>query len=327
MGGGLLLGGLAAPALAACGESETGGGEGNISLTVGYNTAAEYPHGAIIEHFVELLTEQTNGELDSQTFPNATLGDETKMLEGIRLGTLDLAKAITSVLASVVPQLGALDLPYLFRDKAHMFAVLNGPIGADLLAQMESAGLKGLLWLDQGTRNFYTVDTPIRELADLQGLKIRAIEAPVMVDTINALGALATPMPFSELYVALQTHVVDGAENSPDAIASAKHYEVCRHYAESAHFRTPCLLYMSMERWDGLSADLQDAITTAATQAGEWGADLYEEEAVAGIATMTEAGMEITSPDLEEFRLAVQPVYDQHVEAIGADLVESIRAA
>lgn len=328
-GGALVLGGLAAPTLAACaGDSGTGsGGSKSVTMKLGYNSTSDYPHGQIMERFAKNVLEQSGDEIRIQTFPDATLGDETQMLEGIKLGTLDMSKAITSVLAGVVPAFGAFDLPYLFRDKDHMMSVLNGDIGSNMLDQLEAEGLKGLYWMEQGTRNFYTVDRPINGVDDLRGLKIRAIEAPVMIDTINALGASATPLPFSELYVALQSHIVDGAENSPDALVSAKHHEIAKHYAATEHFRTPVLVYMSGDRWNGLAKDQQAVITDSATEATEWGADLYEQEAETALKVMAEAGVEVTEPDLEPFRQATENVYDKHADSIGADLIDAIRAA
>lgn len=333
-GGALVLGGLAVPALAACSDengsapSGSGGtGTNTMTLKLGYNTTSDYPHGQIMERFAKNVAGQSGGEIKIQTFPDATLGDETQMLEGIQLGTLDMAKAITSVLASVVPEFGAFDLPYLFRDKDHMMTVLNGDIGSGMLDRLEAEGLKGLYWMDQGTRNFYTVDDPINVVDDLRGLKIRAIEAPVMIDTINALGASATPLPFSELYVALQTDVVDGAENSPDAIVSAKQHELIRHYAATEHFRTPVLVYMSGETWNGLAKDQQAVITESAVEATDWGADLYEQEALSGLEVMKQAGVQLTEPDLEPFRQATEIVYDKHADSIGADLIDAIRAS
>jgi tripartite ATP-independent transporter DctP family solute receptor len=328
-GGALLLVGLAAPALAACagGNGSGSGGSNTATLKLGYNSTSDYPHGQIMERFAKNVAKQSGGEMKIQTFPDATLGDETQMLEGIQLGSLDMAKASTSVLASVVPAFGAFDLPYLFRDKDHLMGVLNGDIGADLLDRLEAKGLKGLYWMEQGTRNFYTVDHPINGVDDLRGLKIRTIEAPVMIDTINALGASATPLPFSELYVAMQTHVVDGAENSPDALVSAKHHELIRHYAATEHFRTPVLVYMSGERWNGLAKDQQAVITDAAAEATEWGADLYEQEAATALEAMKQAGVQITEPDLEPFRQATETVYDKHADSIGADLIDAIRAS
>jgi len=325
-GGALILGGLAAPALAAC-SGGNGDGSSATTLKLGYNTTPDYPHGQIMERFAKNVADQSGGQIKIQTFPDATLGDETQMLEGIQLGTLHMAKAITSVLASVVPAFGAFDLPYLFRDKDHMMTVLNGDIGSDLLDRLEAKGLKGLYWMDQGTRNFYTVNHPINGVDDLRGLKIRAIEAPVMIDTINALGASATPLPFSELYVALQTHVVDGAENSSDAIVSAKHHELIRHYAATEHFRTPVLVYMSGEAWSGLAKDQQTVITDSAEEATGWGADLYEQEAATALKAMKQAGVQVSEPDLEPFRQATETVYDKHADSIGADLIDAIRAA
>jgi TRAP-type transport system periplasmic protein len=156
-------------------------------------------------------------------------------------------------------------------------------------------------------------------------MKIRVIESPIMVDTINALGAAATPMPFGELYTALRQGVVDGAENAPDAVYTAKHYEVAKYYTMTDHFRTPCLFMISMQTWGRLSAAHRQNIVDASKETAEWGKSLYSQEAAEYMKKLRAAGMEIIEVDKEPFRKAVELVYQKYGPTLGSDLVRSIR--
>ncbi|CAG0975320.1 Solute-binding protein [Anaerolineae bacterium] len=294
-------------------------------LKAGHNSTDQYPHGRVITYFAQEVGKRTNGRVKVEVFANATLGDEAKMFEGLRLGTIDMAKAITSVPANTIPEFGVFDLPYLFKDKKQQFDILNGPVGQNLLKKLETVGVKGLFWMDQGTRNIYTSKKAVRSLADLKGLKIRAIQSPIMIDTINALGASATPMAFGELYVGLQQGVVDGAENSPDSVYANKHYEVAKYFTQSEHFRTPVLFMMSMQTWNKLPKDIQDAIDASSKAAFEWGNDLYEKEANQNLDDLKGKGMEIIKVDLDPFRAAVESVYQKNSAKVGADLIKQIR--
>ncbi|MBI5029482.1 MAG: TRAP transporter substrate-binding protein [Chloroflexi bacterium] len=294
-------------------------------LKAGHNSTDQYPHGRVITYFAQEVGKRTNGRVKVEVFPNATLGDEAKMFEGLRLGTIDMAKAITSVPANTVPEFGIFDLPYLFKDKKQEFDLLNGPVGQGLLKKLEAVGVKGLFWMDQGTRSMYTSKKAVRSLANLKGMKIRAIQSPIMVDTINALGASATPMAFGELYVGLQQGVVDGAENSPDSVWANKHYEVAKYYSLTEHFRTPVIFMMSMQTWNKLPKDIQEAIDASSKSAFEWGNDLYEKEATQNLEDLKGKGMEVIKVDLDPFRAAVEPVYAKYAEKVGADLIKQIK--
>ena len=199
-----------------------------VTLKAGYNTVRQYPHARAIERFVNRVAERTGENLQIQTFPSEQAGNERQMLDAIILGNLDIAKVSTGVISTVVPEFGVFDLPYVFRDLNHMMATIKGKVGQDLVAKLEARNVKVLFWMEQGTRSFYTASKPVRTPSDLKGMKIRTIASPVMVDTINALGASATPMGFGDLYLGLKSGVVDGAENAPDAIWYAKHYEVAK---------------------------------------------------------------------------------------------------
>lgn len=299
--------------------------EAQVVLKAGHNQVPEYPHGKIIVYFANKVNEYSEGKVKVQVFHQETLGNERMLFEGMRLGTVDMAKTITSVVGSWVPEFGIFDLPYLFRDLEHQLSVLSGPLGKSLLQKLEGAGVKGLFWMEQGTRNFYTTKVQINKPSDLKGLKIRVMESPIMVDTINALGAAATPMPWGELYTALRQGVVDGAENAPDAVYTAKQHEVAKFFALTEHFRTPTLFMVSMKTWNKLSKEQQDYILKAAADASEWGKTLYSKEAAEYLRKLQAEGMKVNKVDIEEFRKAVEPVYAKHASKFGLDLVKSIR--
>lgn len=291
-----------------------------FSLKAGYNTVRQYPHARAIERFANRVAERTGENLQIQTFPSEQAGNERQMFDAVTLGTLDIAKVSTGVITTAVPEFGVLDLPYVFRDLNHMMATLKGKVGQDLTAKLEARNVKILFWMEQGTRSFYTASKPIRTPADLKGMKIRTIATPVMVDTINALGATATPMGFGDLYLGLKSGIVDGAENAPDAIWYAKHYEVAKYFTLTNHFRTPVVVIMNKAKFDALSPEYKEIITTTARETQEWSGTLYSQVSAALMASLKKAGMTIIEADEESFRKAVEPVYAKHGEKFAAQL-------
>jgi len=296
-----------------------------LVLKAGHNTAADYPHARILLHFADKVGEYSQGKLKIQVYHNETLGHERALFEGLRLGTVDIAKTISSVPGNWVTELGIFDLPYLFKDLDHQLSVLNGPIGKDLSQKLEDSGVKILWWGEQGTRNFYTSKVQINRVSDMKGLKIRVMESPIMVDTINALGAAATPMPYGEIYTSIKQGIIDGAENAPDALYVSKQYEVAKYYALTEHFRTPVIFMMSMITWKKLTPENQGYILKAAADASEWGKTLYSKEAAEYLKKLKDAGEIVTTPNTEEFRQAVEPVYAKYGAKFGLDRIKSIR--
>jgi tripartite ATP-independent transporter DctP family solute receptor len=297
-------------------------------LKAGHNQVPDYPHGRIIHDFAKRVGELSNGRIKVEVFDNGTLGQEDQLFEGMRLGSIDMGKSITSEIGTTVPSFQVFDLPYIFRDSEHMWNVLNGDIGKQMLKELETeAGVKGLFWMDQGTRNFYTVDKPIRSPKDLEGLKIRSIQSPIMVDTINAFGGAATAMPFGELYTAFKTKAIDGAENAPDTLWYSKQHEVVKYYSETEHFRTPVLFMISMKTWNKLSPEDQKIILEAGKQASEAGKDLYEKEAAGLLKEMEKSGLDvITDVDKKSFEKLAKPIHEKFRDKIGGDLIDKILA-
>jgi TRAP-type transport system periplasmic protein len=295
-----------------------------MTLKAGYNTVKQYPHGRAIERFVNRVAERTGENFQIQTFPSEQAGNERQMLDAIILGNLDICKTSTGVISNIVPEFGVFDLPYVFRDLNHMMAVIKGKVGEELSAKLEARGVKVLFWMEQGTRSFYTTAKPIKTPDDLKGLKIRTIQSPVMFDTINALGAAATPMGFGELYLALKSGVVDGAENAPDAIWYAKQHEVAKYFSITNHFRTPVMVVMNKAKFDALSPEYKEIVMQTARETQEWAGSLYSQVSNELLTSLRKAGMTIIEANEEPFRKAVEPVYAKHGEKFGA-LLQIIR--
>ena len=213
------------------------------------------------------------------------------MLEAVVAGNLDMAKVSAGLLTGFVPEFGIFDLPYIFRDVNHMMKVINGPIGKQLAEKLESRNIKILFWMEQGTRSIYTTKKPVKSLDDLKGMKIRTIQSAIMADTISALGARPTPMPFGELYMALKSGVVDGAENSPDALWYSKQYEVTKYYSLTDHFITPVVFIMNKAKFDSLPKQYQEIITATSSDVQEWAGEMYSSVAAALLGKLKEAGM------------------------------------
>ena len=291
-----------------------------ITLKAGYNTVRQYPHARAIERFVNRVAERTGENLQIQTFPSEQAGNERQMLDAIVLGNLDIAKVSTGVISTVVPEFGVFDLPYVFRDLNHMMATIKSKVGQDLVAKLEARNVKVLFWMEQGTRSFYTASKQVRTPSDLKGMKIRTIASPVMVDTINALGASATPMGFGDLYLGLKSGVVDGAENAPDAIWYAKHYEVAKYFTITNHFRTPVVVVMNKAKFDALPPEYKEIIMVTAQETQDWAGTLYSQVSAALMSSLQKAGMTIIDADEQAFRKAVEPVYAKDGEKFAAQL-------
>lgn len=291
-----------------------------VTLKAGYNTVKQYPHARAIERFVNRVAERTGENLQIQTFPSEQAGNERQMFDAVTLGTLDIAKVSTGVISAAVPEFGVFDLPYVFRDLNHMMATTKSKVGQDLAAKLEARNVKILFWMEQGTRSFYTASKPIRTPNDLKGMKIRTISAPVMVDTINALGATATPMGFGDLYLGLKSGIVDGAENAPDAIWYSKQHEVSKYFTMTNHFRTPVVVVMNKAKFDALSPEYKEIIATTARETQEWSGALYSQVSAALMASLKKGGMTVIEADEEAFRKAVEPVYVKHGQQFAAQL-------
>lgn len=296
-----------------------------IILKLGGGLAETHPHTITHKEFAKLVKEKTNGRVEIQVFPNNQLGQQRALVEGMQMGTIDMGKSMTAVVANVLPEIMVFDLPYIFRDREHFYKVVDGPIGQSFLNEkMEKVGLKGLLFYDAGSRSIYNSKRPITKPEDLKGLKIRVPENPLMVETINAMGGTGVPMGLAEIYTGLQQGIIDGAENAPLFAYQQKHHEVTKYFSMTDHFRTPDVLMISLKVWNKLPADIQEAILEAAEEIKDYQRQLWIEQEKEVVEKLKAEGMEFNDVDQAPFREAVKTVWKKYEDKIGKDLIEAV---
>ena len=295
-------------------------------LKLGHSLDQNHPvHKAMI-FMAEKLHEKSAGRLQLQVFPNGQLGAETELIEQLQRGALAMAKTSTAPLESFIPEMAVFGVPYVFRDEEHFWTVLEGETGKLLLEACLAKGLRGLCYYDAGARSFYSIDRPILSPSDLRGLKIRVQKSKTAMDMVAALGASPTPVPYGELYTALQQKMVDGAENNPPSFFNSRHFEVCKHLSLDEHTRVPDLLLMSEMKWKSLSTQEQQWVQSAAEESARYQRQLWKE----GIDRVTEAlvdeGVTIHTPEKMTFAKRVSSMHQQYRGSIVGELLTRISA-
>jgi tripartite ATP-independent transporter DctP family solute receptor len=272
-----------------------------------------YPNVVAIENLGKKLEKETNGRLTLQMYPSMQLGGEKEMIEQAQVGALQIARVSVGTLGPVVDDLNVFNLPFMFRDENHARHVIDGPIGDELLAKVTAspARLVGLGWMDAGTRNVYT-NKPITKPADLKGLKMRTMGNPLFVETMNAMGGNGVPLGYNELYSALQTHVVDGAENNPPSMLTANHYQVVKVYSLTGHLIIPEMFVFSKVSWDKLSAADQALIKKHSREAQLEQRQLWDKYVGEAEAKLKAAGVQFVKADKPAFFKATQPIRDKY---------------
>jgi tripartite ATP-independent transporter DctP family solute receptor len=275
------------------------------------------------------LETATNGRISVQMFPSMQLGGEKEMIEQAQIGALQIARISLGPMGPLVPELNAFNLPFVFRNVDHMTKVVSGPIGEEMLKKLSdhpTAGLIGLCWMNGGVRNVYNSKHPIKTIDDLKGLKIRMMGNPIFVDTMNALGGNGVAMGYDQLINALQTGVVDGAENNEPSYSSGQHYRYAKYYSMTRHLIIPEILVFSKRSWNNLSKEDQSLIMKEANGAQKEQWDLWAEYEKKSIADMKAAGVEITDLDNSVMAAAVKKVvYEKHAKAL-MPFIERIQA-
>ena len=228
----------------------------------------------------------------------------------------ELTKAITKVSAAVMESFTddykVLGLPYIFRDSSHAVKVLDGEIGKELLLSTKDRFIRGLCFYDAGSRSFYTINKPILEPSDLEGMKIRVMKSKTAMDLVKSLGGSPTPISYGELYTALQSGVVDGAENNPPSFYTSHHYEVCKYYALDEHTSVPDVLIISQHIWKKLSEEEKEWITQAARESVAVERKLWSESVKKSLEEVRKAGVTIYYPDKSLFADKVRKMYDSY---------------
>jgi tripartite ATP-independent transporter DctP family solute receptor len=291
-------------------------------------------HGLDISHPVhkgmvymaEQLEAKSGGKLMIKIYPGGQLGAERQCLELLQIGSLDMTKVSSAVMEGFAPKYRVLGLPYIFRDKMHVYSVLDGEIGDELLNEGSKYWLHGICFYDAGARSFYTIDKPILHPDDLIGMKIRVMKSNTAVEMVSAFGGSPTPISWGELYTSLQQNVVDGAENNPPSLHTSHHYEVCGHYALDEHTAVPDVLLMSTYTWDKLSDQEKTWLTEAAKESVVEQRKLWAEAEKEAFDAFQKAGVKIYYPDKAPFAEKVEGLYKKYEmdEELG-DLVNRIR--
>jgi tripartite ATP-independent transporter DctP family solute receptor len=290
---------------------------------------AGYPTVVAVEHLGEKLAKATNGRLSVQMYASMQLGGEKEAIEQAQVGAIQLARVSVGALGPVVSDLDVFNLPFLFRNTTHMQKVIDGPIGQELLDKVTSnanAGLVGLCWMDAGARSLYDTRRPIRSIADLKGLKVRVMGNPMFVDMMNALGGNGVAMGYDQVFSALQTGVVDGAENNPPSFVFDNHYQVAKYYTLTEHLIVPEILVLSRKTWDALSTEDREMLRKLAREAQAEERTLWTAYETAAIDKAKAAGIQIIEiADKAPFQAAVKPVWDKYGPRF-ADLIKRIQA-
>ena len=279
--------------------------------------AVGYPTVVAVENLGKKLEKATNGRLSVQMFPSMQLGGEKEAIEQAQIGAIAFARVSVGALGPVVDDLNVFNMPYVFRNTAHMQKVIDGAIGQELLDKVTNSGkgLVGLCWMDAGARNFYDTKHAIKTVADLKGLKIRVIGNPIFVDMANAMGGNGVAMGYDQVFSALQTGVVDGAENNPPSFVFDNHYQVAKFYTIDEHLIVPEMLAMSKKIFDSMSKDDQALVIKFAKEAQQEERKLWEAYEKQAMEKAKAAGIqiiEVSDAEKKKFQDAVKPVWDKY---------------
>lgn len=296
-------------------------------IRFGYGLNEESVQGRAARHLAQELEKISGGKLRMKTFGSANLGSDEQMQSALAGGVQEMMVGSTAPLAGMVKEFGVFDLPFLFNSEKEADAVLDGPVGQDMLKKLEAKGIIGLVYWENGFRNMTNSKRPIARAEDLQGIKLRVMQNQIALGVFNTLGANAVPMPFSELFTALETRTVDGQENPITTIQSSKFYEVQPFLTITRHVYTPWVVLASKKWWDTLSPDEQKLIRQAAASSRDFERRDSRADSQKAMATLEKAGMKINTVSPEEvarMRQKVQPVVDKYTQELGPELVKQL---
>ncbi len=295
----------------------SGNAQQQIVLKAADDQPEGYPTVEGLRYMGELLSNWTNGRIKIEVYAGGLLGGEKEIIELAQMRALDIVRTSTAPVVEIYPKIAILSLPYLYENSEHMWKVLNSDIGQSILDELKPYGLIGLNYMDAGARSFYTTKREIHSPQDLRGMKIRVQESEIMMDTVKALGGSPVPMAYGEVYTALQTGTIDGAENNPPSYYTSSHYEVAKYYTLDEHQRVPEITMMSLNTWKKLSPEDQELVRKAAKEAQEKEIELwntYEKECLEKLKDAGVKVIELKPEEKEAFEKAAQPVYKKYAE-------------
>ena len=267
-----------------------------------------------LEFFGEEIHRISEGQLAVEIYPNSQLGSEREILELIQIGSLHMTKVSAATLENFAPKSKVLGLPYLFKNRAHAFRVLDGEIGQNLLEDSQRYRLKGLGYYDAGYRSFYTKERPVDHPDELKGLKIRVMESVTAMNMVRSFGGAPTPISWGELYTSLQQGVVDGAENNPPSFYLSKHYEICKYYSLNEHTYSPDVIIIGNSFWNQLNEEQQLWMSKAVNASIDFQRKLWAEHEANALEEVVKAGVEIVYPEKDVFMELAQKVHEQYLQ-------------
>lgn len=288
-----------------------------------------HPQVMGMEHFAELVEEKSGGKINVRLFPGGTLGGDVQTISALQGGTVEMSVMNAGLLSGNVPEFAVVDLPFLFNSPEEADAVMDGPVGEALAAKLPEKGLKGLGYWELGFRNLTNNRRPVTTAEDIAGLKIRTLQSPIFVDVFNALGANAVPMPFPELYTALETGTVDGQENPYSVIENNKFNEVQDYLTETRHVYNPQIVLVSNKFWEGLNEDERKVVQEAALEARDYQREVARKANQEALETLQAEGMQfnaLPAEEIEKIREKIKPVIETHKQQIGEEIVNQVNA-
>ncbi|MGR4971648.1 TRAP transporter substrate-binding protein [Pseudomonas sp. LARHCG127] len=297
-----------------------------LTLKIADIHPAGYPTVVAEQSMGEALEKASNGELKFKYFPGGVLGSEKEVIEQMQAGAIQMSRVSLGIVGPVVPDVNVFNMPFIFRDQAHMRAVIDGEVGDAILDRITNSefGLVALAWMDGGTRNLYT-KKPVRKIEDLKGMKIRVQGNPMFIETFNAMGANGIAMDTGEIFSALQTGVIDGAENNPPTMLEHNHFQNAKFYSLTGHLILPEPIVMSKITWNKLTPEQQDMVKKAAKAAQAEERVLWDKKSAASEEKLKAAGVEFITVDKKPFYDATAPIRAKY-GAPYADLIKRIEA-
>lgn len=293
-------------------------------IKLGHTGAPTHHYQEICLQFAKVVAQKTNGGVEISVFPANQLGKQLESVEGCMYGTQDMVLASDTVLSNWVPDMGILNLPFLFNDMWEVRKVLDGPVGDKLAKQLEPLGAVVIGWWENGMRHITNSKRPIKTPEDLKGLKIRVPEGEVFVDTFKTLNAGPTVISFGELYSALQLGTVDGQENPPAHILTQKFYEVQKYVSRTGHIHLSSPLVMSKALLDSMPEEYQKAILDTAREMGPIHTKMVEDMEKQQWIDVAKNGMEVLDVDKKPFQDAVKPVIEKYKKKLNAQIIDEI---
>ncbi|WP_211364276.1 TRAP transporter substrate-binding protein [Propionivibrio limicola] len=280
------------------------------------------------EKFGALLSQKSGGKMSVKSFPGGVLGGDVQVLSAVQGGTIDIAAMNTGLLQGQIKEAAIVDLPFLFANAKEADAVLDGKMGKKLADLMPAKGLVNLGYFDLGFRQVTNSKRPIKTAEDIAGLKLRVVQSPTYIETFNALGANAVPMPFTEVYTALEQRMIDGQENPFSVIEVNKINEVQKYLSVTNHMYNPQSFFMSKKTWDKLNADEQKVVMEAAKEATVWQRQFSRDTQAKALVNLkkTSEVNDVPAAEIAKLRAKVKPVIDKFAASIGPEFVKEFLA-